>query len=80
MIWVLHSRKGVSGQLPMRTISQRTGFVPEVRVVLFRGSGPSGELSWCMVNSPRDCGPGGQWLGFIFIWWGIVLMGSCLRT
>ena len=33
-----------------------------------------------MGNSPRDCGPGGQWLGFIFIWWGIVLMGSCLRT
>ena len=31
-------------------------------------------------NSPRDCGPGGQWLGFIFIWWGIVLMGSCPRT
>ena len=25
-----------------------------------------------MGNSPRDCGPGGQWLGFIFIWWGIV--------
>ena len=33
-----------------------------------------------MGNSPRDCGPGGQWLGFIFIWWGIVLMGSCPRT
>ena len=31
-------------------------------------------------NSPKDCGPGGQWLGFIFIWWGIVLMGSCPRT
>ena len=31
-------------------------------------------------NSPRDCGPGGQWLCFIFIWWGIVLMGSCPRT
>ena len=31
-----------------------------------------------MGNSPRDCGPGGQWLGFIFIWWEIVLMGSCL--
>ena len=30
-----------------------------------------------MGNSPRDCG---QWLGFIFIWWGIVLMGSCPRT
>ena len=30
-----------------------------------------------MGNSPRDCGPGGQWLGFIFISWGIVLMGSC---
>ena len=29
---------------------------------------------------PRDCGPGGQWLGFIFIWWGIVLVGSCPRT
>ena len=26
-----------------------------------------------MRNSPRDRGPGGQWLGFIFIWWGIVL-------
>ena len=26
-----------------------------------------------MENSPRDCGPGGQWLCFIFIWWGIVL-------
>ena len=24
-------------------------------------------------NTPRDCGPGGQWMGFIFIWWGIVL-------
>ena len=33
-----------------------------------------------MGNSPRDCGPGGQWLDFIFIWWGIVLMGSCPRT
>ena len=33
-----------------------------------------------MRNSPRDCGPGGQWLGFIFIWWGIVLMGDCPRT
>ena len=33
-----------------------------------------------MGNSPRDCGPGGQWLGFIFIWWGIVLMGSYPRT
>ena len=33
-----------------------------------------------MGNSPRDCVPGGQWLGFIFIWWGIVLMGSCPRT
>ena len=33
-----------------------------------------------MGNSPRDCGPGGQWLGFIFIWWGIVLMGRCPRT
>ena len=33
-----------------------------------------------MGNSPRDCGPGGQWLGFMFIWWGIVLMGSCPRT
>ena len=33
-----------------------------------------------MGNSPGDCGPGGQWLGFIFIWWGIVLMESCPRT
>ena len=33
-----------------------------------------------MGNSPGDCGPGGQWLGFIFIWWGIVVMGSCPRT
>ena len=33
-----------------------------------------------MGNSPRDCGPGGQWLGFIGIRWGIVLMGSCPRT
>ena len=33
-----------------------------------------------MGNSPKDCGPAGQWLGFIFIWWGIVLMGSCPRT
>ena len=39
-------------------------------MVLFRGSGPSGEL---VGNSPRDSGPGGQWLGFIFIWWRIVL-------
>ena len=29
-----------------------------------------------MGNSLRDCGHGGQWLGFIFIWWGIVLMGE----
>ena len=39
--------------------------------VLFRGSGPSGEVSWwrgvLVANSPRDCGPGGQWLSFIFI-------------
>ena len=50
-------------------------------VVLFCGSGPSGELSWWGIvlgivvlvgNSPRDCGSGGQWLGFIFIWWGIM--------
>ena len=33
-----------------------------------------------MGNSPRDCGPGGQWLGCTFICWGIVLMGSCPRT
>ena len=33
-----------------------------------------------MGNSLRDRGPGEQWLGFIFIWWGIVLMGSCPRT
>ena len=33
-----------------------------------------------MGNSPRDCGPGGQLLGFNFIWSGIVLMGSCSRT
>ena len=33
-----------------------------------------------MENSPRHCGPGGQWLCFIFIWWGIVLIGICLRT
>ena len=33
-----------------------------------------------MGNSPKDWGPGLQWLGFIFIWWGIVLMGSCPRT
>ena len=33
-----------------------------------------------MGNSPRDCDPGGQRLGFIFIWWGIVLKGSCPRT
>ena len=26
-----------------------------------------------MANSPRDCGPGGQWLSFFFILWGIVL-------
>ena len=49
-------------------------------VVLFRGSGTSGELSWWAIVLYRDCGPGGQWLGFIFIWWGIVLMGSCPRT
>ena len=48
-------------------------------MVLFCGSGPSGELTVLVGNSPRDCGPGGQWLGFIFIWWGIVLMGSCLE-
>ena len=29
-----------------------------------------------MGNSSRDLGPGGQWLGFIFIWWGIVLSGE----
>ena len=39
-----------------------------------------------MGNSPRDGIPGGQWLGFIFIRWGIVLggglslVGSCPRT
>ena len=27
-----------------------------------------------MGNSPRDCGPGGQWLGFIFY-----LVGNCLH-
>ena len=26
-----------------------------------------------MGNSPRDRGPGGQWLGFNIIQWGIVL-------
>ena len=25
-----------------------------------------------MGSGPRDCGPGGQYLGFIFIRWGIV--------
>ena len=29
-----------------------------------------------MGISPRDHGPAGQWLGFIFIWWGIVLGGK----
>ena len=29
-----------------------------------------------MGNTPRDCGPGGQWLAFIFIWWGIALGGE----
>ena len=33
-----------------------------------------------MGNSPRHCGPNGQWVGFISIWWGIVIMGSCPRT
>ena len=43
-------------------------------VVLFRGSGPSGE---CVLvgNSPRHCGPGGQWLGFIFY-----LEGNCAHA
>ena len=42
-------------------------------MVLFRGSGsgPSGRVV-LVGNSPRDRGTGGQWLGFIFIWWGIV--------
>ena len=29
-----------------------------------------------MGNSPRDLGPDGQWLGFISIRWGIVLVGE----
>ena len=29
-----------------------------------------------MGNSPRDHGTGGQQLGFIFFWWGIVLGGE----
>ena len=29
-----------------------------------------------MGNSPKDHGPGGQWLGFIFTRWGIVLGGE----
>ena len=29
-----------------------------------------------MGKSPRDRGPVGQWLGFIFVWWGIVLGGE----
>ena len=72
---IIHMNIIVSGQLPRRTIPHRTGFGPEewfysVVVVLVGSWG----------NSPRDCGPGGQWLGFMFIWWGIVLMGSYPRT
>ena len=40
-----------------------------------------------MGNTPRDYGPGGQCLGFIFICWGLFLsggelslVGSCPRT
>ena len=61
----------VSGQLATRTIPHRTGIGPDewfYSVVV-----------WGVVlvgNSPRDCGPGGQWLGFIIIWWGIVLGGE----
>ena len=62
-----------------RTIPHRTGFGPDELNGLFRGSGPSGELSWWGIVLGIH-GPGGQWLGFIFIWWGIVLMGSCPRT
>ena len=32
-----------------------------------------------MGNSPRDCGPGGQWLGFIFIWWELSSWGVVLE-
>ena len=60
------------------------GQFPTVQVlVLMCGCIPWQWSQWGVVlvgNSPRDCGPGGQWLGFIFIWWGIVLMGSCPRT
>ena len=55
----------VSGQLPTRTIPHCTGIGPDewfysVVVVL-------------VGNSPNDHGPVGQWLGYIFIQWGIVL-------
>ena len=64
----------VSGQLPTRTIPHRTGFGPDEWfysvVVVLVGSCPM------VGNSPRDSGPSGQWLGFIFIRWGIVLSGE----
>ena len=62
-----------SGQLPTRTILHHTGIGPDewfysVVVVL---------VGVVLVgNSPRDRGPGGQWLGFILIQWGIVLGGE----
>ena len=51
----------VSGQLPTRTIPHCTGIGPHewfYSVVV---------VQWGIVrNNPRDRGPGGQWLGFIF--------------
>ena len=54
----------VSGQLPRRTIPQRTGF------------GPSGELSWWGIVLGIVVLVDNGWALF-FIWWGIVLMGNC---
>ena len=45
-------------------------------VVSFRGSGPSGELSWWGIVLGIVVLVGNGWALF-FIYWGFVLMGSC---
>ena len=65
-----HTTSIVSGQLPREDSSPPYMFW-SWWVLLFRGSGPSGELSWLGIVL-GIVEPGGQWLGFIFI-----CMGNC---
>ena len=65
----------------MGTVS---GQLPTIQVLVLM-SGFIGWLwSWWGVvlvgNYLRDSGPGGQWLSFIFIRWGLSPVGSCPRT